>query len=134
MKASSVLETIGHTAHIRVSRLFPMPKCGSNPRVANPAGRSRTAIALAMIEDGRAIGALKPGNDRSEPTSGNTGIGLAMSPRQSTMGPGDALKHEHRAPAPDALLMARNSDSRPRKGHEGRDRAGPRDPRGTDGA
>ena len=79
MKASSVLETIGHTPHIRMQRLF-----GSNHQVwikserTNPGGSIKDRIALAMVEDAEKTGALKPGGTIIEPTSGNTGVGLAM--------------------------------------------------------
>ena len=79
MKASSILETIGNTPHIRMNRLF-----GDSAEVwvkserANPGGSIKDRIALAMIEDAERSGALKPGGTIVEPTSGNTGIGLAM--------------------------------------------------------
>lgn len=79
MKANSILETIGSTAHIRLSRLF-----GDSAEVwvkserANPGGSIKDRIALAMIEEAEASGRLKPGGTIIEPTSGNTGIGLAM--------------------------------------------------------
>jgi cysteine synthase A len=79
MKANSVLETIGHTPHIRIQRLF-----GNNHQVwikserTNPGGSIKDRIALAMVEDAEKSGALKPGGTIIEPTSGNTGVGLAM--------------------------------------------------------
>lgn len=79
MKANSVLETIGHTPHIRMQRLF-----GSSHQVwikserANPGGSIKDRIALAMVEDAEKSGALRPGGTIIEPTSGNTGVGLAM--------------------------------------------------------
>ena len=79
MKADSVLATIGHTPHIRVNRLF-----GANANVwikserSNPGGSIKDRIALAMVEAAEASGALQPGGTIIEPTSGNTGIGLAM--------------------------------------------------------
>src|SRR5688572_28609251 len=79
MKAASILETIGNTPHIRVNRLF-----GDSAEVwikserANPGASIKDRIALSMIEDAEASGALKPGGTIVEPTSGNTGIGLAM--------------------------------------------------------
>jgi cysteine synthase A len=78
MKANSVLDTIGNTAHIRVSRLFPDADVWIKSERANPGGSIKDRIALAMIEDAEASGALKPGGTIIEPTSGNTGIGLAM--------------------------------------------------------
>jgi cysteine synthase A len=79
MKANSILDTIGNTPHIRIQRLF-----GSTHEVwvkserANPGGSIKDRIALSMIEDAERSGALKPGGTIVEPTSGNTGIGLAM--------------------------------------------------------
>ena len=79
MKADSVLATIGNTPHIRVNRLF-----GGTHQVwvkserANPGGSIKDRIALAMIEAAEAAGQLKPGGTIIEPTSGNTGVGLAM--------------------------------------------------------
>ncbi|MDB5716095.1 MAG: cysK [Sphingomonadales bacterium] len=78
MKAASVLETIGNTAHIRVSRIFPNNEVWIKSERANPGGSIKDRIALAMIEDAERSGALKPGGTIVEPTSGNTGIGLAM--------------------------------------------------------
>ncbi|XAH24471.1 cysteine synthase A [Xylophilus sp. GW821-FHT01B05] len=80
MKASTVLQTIGNTPHIRINRLF-----GSAPQQVwiksergNPGGSIKDRIALAMVEDAEQSGALQPGGTIVEPTSGNTGIGLAM--------------------------------------------------------
>ena len=79
MKATSVLDTIGNTPHIRINRLF-----GDSHEVwvkserSNPGGSIKDRIALAMVEDAERSGALKPGGVIVEPTSGNTGIGLAM--------------------------------------------------------
>jgi cysteine synthase A len=79
MKANNVLDTIGHTPHIRINRLF-----GNSHQVwvkserTNPGGSVKDRIALAMIEDAEKSGALKPGGTIIEPTSGNTGVGLAM--------------------------------------------------------
>jgi cysteine synthase len=79
MKAANILETIGRTPHIRIHRLF-----GSNHTVwvkserSNPGGSIKDRIALSMVEDAERSGALKPGGTIIEPTSGNTGIGLAM--------------------------------------------------------
>ena len=79
MKASSILETIGHTATIRVNRLFgDKAEVWIKSERANPGGSIKDRIALAMIEDAEASGKLKPGGTIIEPTSGNTGIGLAM--------------------------------------------------------
>ncbi|PZQ74494.1 MAG: cysteine synthase A [Variovorax paradoxus] len=80
MKANTILDTIGRTPHIRIQRLF-----GSAPQQvwikserSNPGGSIKDRIGLAMIEDAEKSGALKPGGTIIEPTSGNTGIGLAM--------------------------------------------------------
>lgn len=79
MKAQTILETIGHTPHIRINRLF-----GADANVwikserSNPGGSVKDRIALAMVEDAERKGLLQPGGTIIEPTSGNTGIGLAM--------------------------------------------------------
>ena len=79
MQADNVLATIGNTPHIRMQRLF-----GSHAQVwikserGNPGGSIKDRIALAMVEDAEALGLLRPGGIIIEPTSGNTGVGLAM--------------------------------------------------------
>ncbi len=79
MKAANVLETIGNTPHIRINRLF-----GGKAEVwikserSNPAASIKDRIALSMVEDAERSGKLKPDGVIVEPTSGNTGIGLAM--------------------------------------------------------
>jgi cysteine synthase A len=79
MKANNVLDTIGRTPHIRINRLF-----GDTHQVwvkserANPGGSIKDRIALAMVEAAERSGQLAPGGTIIEPTSGNTGIGLAM--------------------------------------------------------
>ena len=78
MKAESVLQTIGTTPHIRVSRLFPDADVWIKSERGNPGGSIKDRIALAMVEAAEASGALKPGGTIVKPTSGNTGIGLAM--------------------------------------------------------
>jgi cysteine synthase A len=78
MKAASILETIGNTPHIRVNRLFGDAEVWIKSERANPGGSIKDRIALSMIEDAERKGALKPGGTIIEPTSGNTGIGLAM--------------------------------------------------------
>ena len=78
MKADSILETIGNTPHIRLSRLFPDHEVWVKSERANPGGSIKDRIALAMVEDAEKSGKLKPGGTIIEPTSGNTGIGLAM--------------------------------------------------------
>lgn len=78
MKVTSILDTIGGTPHIRVSRLFPDREVWIKSERSNPGGSVKDRIGLAMIEDAERSGALKPGGTIVEPTSGNTGIGLAM--------------------------------------------------------
>jgi cysteine synthase A len=79
MKANTILDTIGNTPHVRINRLF-----GSSHQVwikserSNPGGSIKDRIALSMVEDAEQSGALKPGGTIIEPTSGNTGVGLAM--------------------------------------------------------
>ena len=80
MKANNILETIGNTPHIRINRLFA--NSGHTVWIkserSNPGGSIKDRIALAMIEDAERTGQLKPGGTIIEPTSGNTGVGLAM--------------------------------------------------------
>ena len=78
MKAHSILETIGNTPHIRVQRLFGAAEVWIKSERANPGGSIKDRIALAMVEAAEASGALQPGGTIIEPTSGNTGVGLAM--------------------------------------------------------
>lgn len=79
MRANSILETIGNTPHIRLNRLFPRDyEVWSKSERANPGGSIKDRIALSMIEAAERDGQLKPGGTIIEPTSGNTGIGLAM--------------------------------------------------------
>ncbi len=78
MKAISVLETIGNTPHIRVSRLFPDSAVWIKSERSSPGGSIKDRVALAMVEAAEASGRLQPGGTIIEPTSGNTGIGLAM--------------------------------------------------------
>ena len=78
MKANTIIETIGRTPHIRMQRLFPGSEVWIKSERANPGGSIKDRIALAMIEAAEADGSLKPGGTIIEPTSGNTGIGLAM--------------------------------------------------------
>ena len=83
MKADTILATIGNTPHIRIQRLFghlakPGQQVWIKSERANPGGSIKDRIALAMVEDAEKSGALKPGGTIIEPTSGNTGIGLAM--------------------------------------------------------
>jgi len=78
MKAQNILETIGQTPHIRMNRLFSAAEVWIKAERSNPGGSIKDRIALSMVEDAEASGALKPGGTIIEPTSGNTGIGLAM--------------------------------------------------------
>lgn len=78
MKAENTLETIGNTPHIRMQRLFGDAEVWIKSERTNPGGSIKDRIGLAMIEDAEQSGALKPGGKIIEPTSGNTGIGLAM--------------------------------------------------------
>lgn len=78
MKVQSVLETIGQTPHIRLNKLFPNAEVWVKSERSNPGGSIKDRIGLAMIEAAEASGQLKAGGTIIEPTSGNTGIGLAM--------------------------------------------------------
>ena len=78
MKANTILETIGNTPHIKLQRLFPGSEVWIKSERSNPGGSIKDRIALAMIEAAEAKGDLKPGGTIVEPTSGNTGVGLAM--------------------------------------------------------
>jgi len=79
MKALSILETIGNTPHVRINRLFDSQyEVWYKLERFNPGGSIKDRIALAMIDDAEKRGLLKPGSVIVEPTSGNTGIGLAM--------------------------------------------------------
>ena len=79
MRTDNILGTIGNTPHVRVNRLFPSRvKVWLKLERANPGGSLKDRIALAMVEDAEQRGALKPGGTIIEPTSGNTGIGLAL--------------------------------------------------------
>lgn len=79
MKAQNIIATIGNTPHVKINNLF-----GDKNEVwiklekANPGGSIKDRIALSMIEDAEKKGILKPNSIIVEPTSGNTGIGLAM--------------------------------------------------------
>jgi cysteine synthase A len=79
MKAGTILETIGNTPVVRINRLFgDRAEVWIKQERSNPGGSIKDRIALAMVEDAEASGKLKPGGTIIEPTSGNTGIGLAM--------------------------------------------------------
>lgn len=79
MRANTILDTIGRTPHVRLQRLFdPRVEVWMKLERANPGGSIKDRIALAMIEDAERLGLLTPDSVIIEPTSGNTGIGLAM--------------------------------------------------------
>lgn len=78
MKANNILETIGNTPHLKINRLFGNANVWIKLERANPGGSIKDRIALSMIEDAEQKGKLKEGSVIIEPTSGNTGIGLAM--------------------------------------------------------
>ena len=79
MKADTILATIGNTPHVRIQRLFgPDAQVWIKSERGNPGGSIKDRIALAMIEDAEKSGVLQPGGTIIEPTSGNTGVGLAM--------------------------------------------------------
>ena len=78
MKANNVLGTIGNTPHIRMNRLFGSAEVWIKSERANPGGSIKDRIGLAMVEDAEKSGKLRPGGTIVEPTSGNTGIGLAI--------------------------------------------------------
>jgi cysteine synthase len=79
MPAANILETIGNTPHIRINRLFgPGHNVWIKSERSNPGGSIKDRIGLSMVEDAETTGKLKPGGTIIEPTSGNTGIGLAM--------------------------------------------------------
>ena len=79
MRVNTVLDTIGATPHIRLQRLFgPGREVWIKSERSNPGGSIKDRIGIAMIEAAEADGRLKPGGTIIEPTSGNTGVGLAM--------------------------------------------------------
>ncbi|PZX65983.1 cysteine synthase A [Hydrotalea sandarakina] len=79
MKANNILGIIGNTPHVRLNHIFPNhQQVWMKLERANPGGSIKDRIALAMIEDAEQKGLLKSGGIIIEPTSGNTGIGLAM--------------------------------------------------------
>lgn len=79
MKAANILATIGNTPHVKINRLFPATvEVWSKMEKANPGGSIKDRIALSMIEDAEAKGLLNKDSVIIEPTSGNTGIGLAI--------------------------------------------------------
>ncbi len=78
MKVQNILELIGNTPHIRLNRIFPEKEVWLKLERQNPGGSIKDRIGIAMIEDAEKRGVLKKGSVIVEPTSGNTGIGLAM--------------------------------------------------------
>jgi cysteine synthase len=79
MKKDSILETIGNTPIVKLNKLYPSPhSVWIKLERSNPGGSIKDRIALSMVEDAENGGILKPGSVIIEPTSGNTGIGLAM--------------------------------------------------------
>ncbi len=125
MKADSILATIGNTPHIRLARMFPDHEVWVKSERANPGGSIKDRIGLAMIEAAEKDGSLKPGGTIVEPTSGNTGIGLAMVAAVKgyklvlVMPEFDV----NRTPPVDARLRRLVRSHSARKGHERRDRA-----------
>jgi len=83
MKADTILATIGRTPHVRIQKLFagvakPAQQVWIKSERSNPGGSIKDRIALEMVEDAERSGALQAGGTIIEPTSGNTGVGLAM--------------------------------------------------------
>ena len=79
MKANNILETIGNTPHVKINRLYPPGyEVWVKVEKTNPGGSIKDRIALSMVQDAEKRGLLKPGSVIIEPTSGNTGIGLAL--------------------------------------------------------
>ena len=80
MAYENILETIGHTPLVKINRLSPNPAVSIYAKLEgfNPTGSIKDRIALKMIEEAERNGTLRPGKTIIEPTSGNTGIGLAM--------------------------------------------------------
>jgi cysteine synthase len=79
MKANNILETIGNTPHVRINRLYPPDyEVWIKIEKTNPGGSIKDRIALSMVEDAENRGIIKLGSVIIEPTSGNTGIGLAL--------------------------------------------------------
>ena len=133
MKAQSILATIGNTPHVRVNRIFdPRVEVWFKMERANPGGSIKDRIALAMIEDAEQRGILGPGSVVIEPTSGNTGIGLALV--CAVKGYRLILTHAgvdvDRAPQADDRLRRRAGADPAGARHEGRDRPGQRAGRG----
>ena len=127
MKANDILATIGNTPHIRINRLF-----GTTHEVwvkserSNPGGSIKDRIGLSMVEDAERSGKLKPGGTIIEPTSGNTGVGLAMV--AAVKGYRLVLvmpeSMSHRATQADAGLRRELRSDAARERHVRRDRSG----------
>ena len=78
MKFNSILDTIGNTPHVRLARMFPDHEVWLKLERSNPGGSIKDRIALSMVESAEKDGTLQSGGTIIEPTSGNTGIGLAI--------------------------------------------------------
>lgn len=78
MKFDNILGVIGNTPHVRLKNLFPEQEVWIKLEKQNPGGSIKDRIAMAMIDDAEKRGILQPGGTIIEPTSGNTGVGLAM--------------------------------------------------------
>ena len=79
MKVDNILQTIGNTPHVRINRLFgPSAQVWIKSERSNPGGSIKDRIALEMVQEAERSGALQAGGTIIEPTSGNTGIGLAL--------------------------------------------------------
>ncbi len=78
MKYNNIIETIGNTPHVRLSRLFPNHEVWIKLEKQNPGGSIKDRVALAMIEDAEKSGLLKPNGVIIEPSSGNTGVGISL--------------------------------------------------------
>ncbi|WP_136480611.1 cysteine synthase A [Cognatitamlana onchidii] len=78
MKINNILEGVGDTPVVRLSKLFPDANVWMKLEKANPGGSIKDRIALSMIEDAESKGLITKDTDIIEPTSGNTGVGLAM--------------------------------------------------------
>ena len=79
MKAQNILETIGNTPHVRINRLYPAEyEVWMKVEKTNPGGSIKDRVAFSMVEDAEKRGIIKAGSVIIEPTSGNTGIGLAL--------------------------------------------------------
>ncbi|HHT35049.1 MAG: cysteine synthase A [Proteiniphilum sp.] len=78
MKYENILKTVGNTPQVRLSKLFPNQEVWIKLEKQNPAGSIKDRIALAMVEDAERKGIIRPGDTLIEPTSGNTGVGLAF--------------------------------------------------------